>query len=301
MPRNVYFSHGTRSEKHLLEDIVIESISIHGHDVFYIPRKIIKNDRLLNEDMLSQFEKAFKIEMYLENVDGFEGDGKLISKFGLEIRDQVTLVVARRRWNQLIGRYGYTENSVRPREGDLIYFPMTRGLFEIKFVEDKLPFYQLNNVPTFKLTCEMFEYRHENITTGIYDIDSTQDSSSQPWRAEVSFEENNPHDVNEMITLELPSGVTGSAKFLSIEKVNEKYIVNFGALKFDDNEYHRLTVGTVTRGLESETVGVIEDIIDLDDDVNNLMSNLDAQNSTFEVEGNAIIDFDENNPFGEPY
>ena len=171
MPRSVYFSHGTRSEKHILEDILIESIKIMGHDVYYIPRKIIKMDQILNEDFLSQFDKAFKIEMYVESVDGFEGDGKLVAKFGLEIRDQITLVVSRRRWNGLIGKFGYTENSARPREGDLVYFPMTGGLFEIKWVEDKQPFFQLNNTPTFKLTCELYEYSNENINTGVPEVD----------------------------------------------------------------------------------------------------------------------------------
>jgi hypothetical protein len=164
MPRSVYFSERYRAEQNLLEDLLIESMKIMGHDVYYIPRKIVKQDFILNEDVISTFDASFSIEMYVESVDGFEGDGDLMTKFGLEVRDQVTLVCSRRRWNALIGRHGYTNDAVRPREGDLIYLPLTGGLFEIKFVEDKSPFFQLGGTgdskgttPTFKLTCELFE------------------------------------------------------------------------------------------------------------------------------------------------
>lgn len=301
-PRNVYFSHGAKSEQHLLEDILIEALQIYGQDVYYIPRKIIQLDTILNEDVLSQFEKSFKIEMYLENVDGFEGDGKLVSKFGLEIRDQITLVVSVRRWNQLIGRFGYTENSTRPREGDLVYFPMTKGLFEIKWVEDKLPFFQLNNMPTFKLTCELFEYSNQNISTGIADIDEVQRVSSQMWQAYVEFENNVPHTIDEMCVITLPSGVTGSAKFLGVDQTDDGYIGNFGALSFDDGQYHRITVDTTFSGESSNTLSTVTEIINLTAGDSVIFKNdFSAQNSAFEIQGNSFIDFSETNPFGEPY
>lgn len=301
MARNVYFSHGTRSEQHLLEDIVIESMKIFGHDVYYIPRKIVQMDRILNEDYLSSFEKAFKIEMYVESVDGFEGDGKLISKFGLEIRDQVTLVVSRRRWNGLIGRYGYTENSVRPREGDLIYFPMTSGLFEIKWVEDKLPFFQLNNVPTFKLVCEVYEYSNENLNTGVPEVDSVQRAATQMWRAYVDFENNEVHSFDEMCTITLPSGVTGSAKFVGVSQYGDKIAASFGALLFDDEQFHTITVGTTFTGQKTGTVSTVNELIGLNDGNGIVFVNdFSAQNSTFEIQGNSFLDFTESNPFGEP-
>lgn len=301
MPRNVYFSHGARSEQHLLEDILIEALKIYGHDAYYIPRKIVKMDHLLNEDVLSQFEKAFKIEMYVESVDGFEGDGKLISKFGLEIRDQITLVVSRRRWNALIGKFGYTENSTRPREGDLIYFPMTEGLFEIKWVEDKAPFFQLNNTPTFKLTCELFEYSSQNINTGVVAVDKVQNALSQVWRAYVEFD-NALHTLNEFCTITLPSGVTGSAKFIGIENTEDGYLASFGSLSFDDDQFHSITEGTVFTGQDSNTTSTVTQTIGLDDGDEVLFKNdYNAQNSTFETEANSIIDFAEGNPFGEPF
>jgi hypothetical protein len=301
-PRNVYFSHGTRSEKHLLEDILIEAMKIYGHDVYYIPRKIIQMDTILNEDFLSQFDKAFKIEMYVESVDGFEGDGKLVSKFGLEIRDQITVVVSRRRWNGLIGKFGYTENSARPREGDLIYFPMTAGLFEIKWVEDKQPFFQLNNTPTFKLTCELYEYGNQNINTGVPEVDSVQQASSQVWRAYVDFLNDEVHSPDEFCTITLPSGITGSAKFLSVAQYTSMTAASFGSLVFDDGQYHSITVGTTFTGQESETVSTVTQLIDLSDgDAMTFPNDFAAQNSSFAIQGNNFIDFSEGNPFGEPF
>jgi hypothetical protein len=302
MARNVYFSHGTRSEKHLLEDILIEAMKIYGHDVYYIPRKIIQMDTILNEDFLSQFDKAFKIEMYVESIDGFEGDGKLVSKFGLEIRDQITVVVSRRRWNGLIGKFGYTENSARPREGDLIYFPMTAGLFEIKWVEDKQPFFQLNNAPTFKLTCELYEYGNQNINTGVPEVDSVQQVSSQVWRAYVDFLNDEVHAPDEYCTITLPSGITGSAKFLSVAQYTSMTAASFGSLVFDDGQFHSITVGTTFTGQDTETVSTVTQLIDLSDgDAMTFPNDFAAQNSSFGIQGNNFIDFSEGNPFGEPF
>jgi hypothetical protein len=170
MPRNVYFSQGATPEKRLYEDITIEALKIYGHEVYYIPRTIVNTDAIFNEDELSKFGSAYQVEMYLENTDGFEGDGDLLSKFGVEIRDSMTLVLATRRWEELVGRFQPTAEA-RPQEGDLIYFPLVKGLFQINYVEDDNPFYQLSNLPTFKLNCELFEYGNEAIDTGIADID----------------------------------------------------------------------------------------------------------------------------------
>jgi hypothetical protein len=277
-------------------------MKIYGHDVYYIPRKIIQMDTILNEDFLSQFDKAFKIEMYVESIDGFEGDGKLVSKFGLEIRDQITVVVSRRRWNGLIGKFGYTENSARPREGDLIYFPMTAGLFEIKWVEDKQPFFQLNNAPTFKLTCELYEYGNQNINTGVPEVDSVQQVSSQVWRAYVDFLNDEVHAPDEFCTITLPSGITGSAKFLSVAQYTSMTAASFGSLVFDDGQYHSITVGTTFTGQESETVSTVTQLIDLSDgDAMTFPNDFAAQNSSFGIQGNNFIDFSEGNPFGEPF
>jgi hypothetical protein len=169
---NVYFSHGTRNEQYLVEDLIIESLRIYGNEIMYIPRKLVSKDDILGEDRLSEFKAAFPIEMYFENVDNFAGQGAFIQKFGLMMEQSATLVVARRRWDQLIGRFGITTIPNRPCEGDLIYFPLSKGLFEIKFVTHQDPFYQLGKLYVYKLQVELFQYSSERIDTGIKQIDA---------------------------------------------------------------------------------------------------------------------------------
>lgn len=169
---NVYFSHGTRNEQYLIEDLIIESLKIYGNEFFYIPRTLVSKDNILGEDRLSEFKSSFPIEMYFENVDSLDGQGAFIQKFGLMMEQSATLVVARRRWEQLVGRYGQTTLPQRPNEGDLIYFPLSKGLFEIKFVKHQDPFYQLGKLYVYKLQIELFQYASERIDTGIAAIDT---------------------------------------------------------------------------------------------------------------------------------
>ena len=169
---NVYFSHGTRNEQMLKEDLIIEAIRIWGQEFRYIPRKLVSKDNILGEDRLSKFEGSFPIEMYLETTDGFEGQGAFIQKFGLAMEQSATLTVARRRWDQLVGRYGQTTVPSRPNEGDLIYFPLTGGLFELKFVKHQDPFYQLGQLDVYRLEVELFQYSSELIDTGDKDVDA---------------------------------------------------------------------------------------------------------------------------------
>jgi hypothetical protein len=169
--RNPYFTQGITNEQNLMEDIIVESMKIYGQDLFYIPRTLISKDEILGEDRLSEFTSSYPIEMYFENIDNFEGQGAMLQKFGLMMEQSATLVVARRRWEQLIGRTGTTILPNRPCEGDLIYYPMTKGLFEIKFVKHQDPFYQLGKLYVYKLQVELFQYASERLDTGIADID----------------------------------------------------------------------------------------------------------------------------------
>jgi hypothetical protein len=169
--RNVYFSQGTANEQYLVEDIIVESLSIYGQDFYYIPRTLVAKDEILGEDRLSKFKTSYPIEMYLENVDGFEGQGAFIQKFGLMMEQSATLTVSRRRWDQLVGRFDQAQLPNRPCEGDLLYFPLTKGLFEIKFVQHQNPFYQLGKLYVYKLQVELFQYASEQIQTGIPEID----------------------------------------------------------------------------------------------------------------------------------
>ena len=174
MPRNVYFSHGSNAEQVLFEDIQIEALKIYGHETYYLPRKIVTRDMILNEDRESQFDDAYMIEMYIEDIEGFGGEGNLMSKFGIEIRDEVTFVVARRSWNKLVGIWNNTVDNFRPNEGDLIYLPLSNSLFEISFVEHEQPFYQIQNLPVYKLQCRLFEYNDEDFRTGMLEIDQLE-------------------------------------------------------------------------------------------------------------------------------
>ena len=308
MPRSVYFSQRYRPEQNLLEDILIESMKIMGHDVFYIPRKIVKQDFILNEDVISSFDASFLIEMFVESVDGFEGDGDLMTKFGLETRDQLTLVCSRRRWNSLIGRHGYTNDSVRPREGDLIYVPFSGGLFEIKFVEDKSPFFQLGGsgdtkgvIPTFKLTCELFEYSGQEIDTGIAEIDAIQVGHTQGSRAVLDFDGGDVHDLGETLTITLPSGVVGEAELLQYEHTPTGTIATFGTLTFNDGEFHTLTANTALVGQTSGTTSTVTSVVELtNENITSFVNDELAQNSSFDIIGNDYIDFSESNPFGDP-
>lgn len=168
---SVYFGHGSKSEQLFHEDLVVESLKIYGQQFFYIPRTLIAKDEILGEDRLSEFKTAYAIDMYLENVDGFDGQGAFIQKFGLYMEQSATLTVARRTWEQLIGRHGKTIIPTRPCEGDLLYFPLTGGLFEIKFVQHQDPFYQIGKLFVYKLQVELFQYASEKINTGYKEID----------------------------------------------------------------------------------------------------------------------------------
>jgi len=185
MATNPYFSQSVRSEQSLYEDIVIESLKIYGQDIYYLPRDLVNEDRVLGEDVPSRFNSSYKIEMYIENVDGFDGEGDLFTKFGVEIRDQATFVVARRRWSQTVYRHDNEIVIDRPKEGDLLYIPFSRKIFEITHVEHEQPFYQLNNLPTFKLRCELFEYGDEDMDTNILDVDSVEVDYAYTYKVTV--------------------------------------------------------------------------------------------------------------------
>lgn len=168
MPVNPYFSagkgQGTKEEQNFMQDLVDEFIQVNGHDFVYCPREDVNIDHLFGEDVLAAFKSHFVIEMYPENVNIYGGRGDILSKFGLEITDTFDLVVSRRRFEMVTG-------MATPREGDLIYFPAGRALFEVRFMEDELPFYQLGKLCQFKLSCELFTYSQEKMETGYSDID----------------------------------------------------------------------------------------------------------------------------------
>lgn len=171
MGTSVFFNNFASSgEQKLIEDLIVESIRQYGQDMYYIPRTVVQVDNIVNEDTLRQYDTAISIEMYIKNVEGFGGQGDFLSKFNLEIRDQVTFTIARKTFTEEVTQV--KDVITRPREGDLIFFPLNSKIFEIKFVEHEAIFYQFGALQTFDMRCELFEYSNEVMNTGITVIDS---------------------------------------------------------------------------------------------------------------------------------
>lgn len=181
MATNPYFNNiKYKPTQNLMEDLIIESIKTKGIDVYYIPRRYTeKLDNIFGEDPLSKFNISFPIEMYLETFNGFAGEKEVVSKFGIEIMDTLTLSVAKKRFEQEVGKLPpLIDRPIEldaPAMGDLIFFPLSGGLFEIKYVDNKNVFFQGGKLYTYKLECELFKYSMEPIDTGNSDIDQIED------------------------------------------------------------------------------------------------------------------------------
>lgn len=186
MALNPFFLNGSSTEQSLIQDLINEQLKIYGVDVFYLPRKLINTDNILNEVQSSKFDDNFIIEMYINNYEGYTGAGDIMTKFGMSLRDEVNLIVSKERFEEFIAPIMSAIYDVllvdnpadevlvtRPREGDLIWFPYGQRLFEVKFVEHEKPFYQLGKTYVYELQCELFEYENEVIDTSIIDVDET--------------------------------------------------------------------------------------------------------------------------------
>ena len=165
---------GNQSEKRLYEDLIIEGLKIYGNDVYYLPRTLVNRDLILGEDTNSRFDDSYLIEMYMESTEGFAGQQELITKFGLEIREDTTFMVSKRTWDEKVANNANLIATGRPNEGDIIYMPLMNSFFEILFVEDQEPFFQLGNLPVYKLRVTRWEYSGEELNTNITDIDEKE-------------------------------------------------------------------------------------------------------------------------------
>ena len=307
MATSVYFSGAVRSEQDLYEDLVTESIKVFGQDVVYLPRESLGEDALLNEEW-SQFTQAYPVEMYLENVEGFEGDGNLLGKFGLEIRDQANLVVTKRRWDQAVGQ-NIVNGQASPNEGDLIYMTMTQRLFEIKYVEPKSPFYQLQDLPSYTLTAELFEYNDQHFDTGMDEIDAIEWDNATAYSYIVTANTAN-FELGELVTQW--TGVNDSAG----DPINiEGYVAGWEGTdaRITIISPHQSTNGDgtfMTFSVQSATTKKLigknsgtQTYITIDQSgTTKTFYNQDpfADNDEFEVAGDDVIDFTESNPFGDP-
>ena len=205
---------GNTNEKKLYEDLIIEALKIYGHDVYYLPRTLVNRDLILGEDTLSKFDDSYLIEMYVETTEGLAGEQELINKFGLEIREETTFMLSKRRWTNAVDSEHTMIVEGRPNEGDIIYYPLLNKFFEISFVEDQEPFFQLGNLPVYKLRARTWEYSSEKLNTGVTDIDSAEDAFSLDQLAHQFMLE----DGSGALQLENDS-VDGTKNYL----INEEY------------------------------------------------------------------------------
>ena len=310
MPRNVYFSQAVKSEQNLYEDLIIESLGIYGQDVYYIPRTLVNRDNVLNEDPASTFDDAYLLEMYIENTEGFEGAGDLYSKFGLEIRDDATFIVSRRRWETRVGVFDDNTIDPRPQEGDLIFLPMTNSFFEISYVEDDSPFYQLSNLPVYRMQCSLFEYNDEDFDTGITVVDDATSKVAYQLPMDIIITGGNHFEVGETIeqVLVAADGDTPAVKVFGEVQQRTKtsdilskiFVSNIGAS--GTTTAKDFTVGGTITGLTSGYTGTIATIYsDLTDTTGQAWATDEAaQNIDFELDADGFIDFSESNPFGDP-
>lgn len=317
MPRNAYFSQAVKSEQFLYEDLIIESLKIFGQDVFYLPRGIVNKDKILGEDIASSFDDAYMIEAYIENSDGFEGEGDLYSKFGLEIRDEATFIVSRRQWQKFVGIHD-DAITPKPNSGDLLYIPLSNSFFEIRFVEEEQPFYQLSNLPVYKLQCTLFEYNDEQIETGVNVIDSSQAVNTYQVSLDVTVTAGNHFAIGETVTQTVATNITVFGEVQTIVKTSDTAatitVSNIGtvdstnAANVTDSAREFITSSGSAGfsanlvGSESNNTCTITKVYTIDDksEANTFTSDSQAENVQFEIDGDNFIDFSESNPFGDP-
>jgi len=235
--------------------------------------------------------------MYIENTEGFDGEGDLFTKFGVEIRDQATFVVARRRWTTTINRFDNEINSTRPREGDLVYLPLSNSMFQIMAVEHEQPFYQLSNLATYKLRCEKFEYSDEDFDTNIDAIDGIERSYAYEYLLTLDSA-GGGFTVGETVNQTLSSGVIMSGEVAAFsDSDNVLKLIHIGA---NDGNYHefvasRFVVGTTSLDLAGTLASATVSAVAEDNQISQ-----NEQNTDFSTIGADFLDFSENNPFGDP-
>ena len=299
MPRNPHMTPKVRTEQLVYEDIVIEALKMYGQEVVYLPREWQNYDNVLGDDPVSRFSKSYDLQMYIENVEGFDGEGDLFTKFGIELRDQATFVVARREWEKRVALYNDDVSFFRPREGDLIYLKLSKSLFQISKVETETPFYQLSQLPTFRLQAELFENSGEDFDVEDQDL-------------------NTKLETNEAYQVRLTLGFDSAAETTFVAGETVQTIVDSDAGQYmkgevldwndsDDQltlvhvgmtggEFYMWTAGNVVTGQTSGAVGTITAVSErLDEGTSS------QQNSVFSDSANiSFIDFSETNPFGDP-
>ena len=282
MPTNLYFQNTTsHAEQELINSLTSEVIQIHGLDVFYIPRTLVKEDVLLGEDVLAKFSTAYEIEMYLKTTEGFGGEGDLVSKFGLDVRDEVIFTVHK-------DRFELATDMSKPLEGDLVFLPISKGLFEIKFVEHEQPFYQAGKNYSFDITCELYQYSEEQLETGIATIDNIEKELSAAIDLVMTAGGSGTYGVGEAV-YQGPSlaNATGKGMVVSWNEPTRALRVNDTSGTFAASTN---VTGATSGAVWSQASAA---------DYQALPTTPFATNTEFETDGDTILDFSESNPFGD--
>ena len=282
MPTNPYFNnYSSTTEQSLVESLIIECIKQYGIDLLYIPREAVKPDGIYGEDVLSSFTQVYEVECYIKNVEGFAGEGTFLSKLGaLEIRDQATFVVARTRFDDAVDG-----NLTRPREGDLLYFPLSRGLFEIKFVEHRNPFYQLGRLYVYEMRAELFEYSHQKLETGQGEIDVVEDTFGYSVVLRMGLGGPGKYATGETVYQGSSlANATAKAKVVTHDLDTGLVTVNRLAGAF--------LVGSILHGNSS---GLSYDVAEVD--YLSMPSDPISDNKGIENEAQEVVDFSEKDPF----
>ena len=273
---------GSAQEQKTIENLIVETIEIYGQDIYYVPRTIVNKDTVFGEDSDTKFESAKAIRAYVNNVEGWEGQGELLSKFGVRIEDKTTFIFSRDKFKEHVDDSTVLNVEGRPNEGDLIWFPTTKHLFQIMFVEAEKPFYQLGKGYVWECQCELFEYSDEEIDTGITDLDNIETAFANAITVGLVAGGSGAFTAGETVTGGT-SNVTAEVK--SFDAATRTLIVINRSGTFSVPE--TITGGTSSASWTTATYNTI----------NNTNSEYD-QNNDFETADNDIIDFTETNPFG---
>lgn len=286
MPTNPFFDHETVSaEQQLIEDMTIEAIQINGSDMIYLPRDIVNEDYLYGEDQQSEFNKGYWLETYVESVDEFGGEGEFFAKFGLEVRDEAFFVISKRRFQEQV------QHLEHAREGDLIYWPLSKKLFEIKHVDHENPFYNLGKLHTYRMTVQLFRYSQEEFDTGIPEIDAVDPDLG--YGGQMVFEDGGTGDYHQDETVFVGpdlENATVKAVVVAWDPDNNLLVVNKIVGTFSDGDAVQNEALTV-----SHTIAV-----DGAPPTANVPADAGADNLDIQREADKIINFSEDNPFGEP-
>lgn len=273
---------GSAQEQTFVENLIVESIELYGQDVYYLPRTYVNRDTILDEVENSNFTQALAVRAYVNNVEGWEGQGELLSKFGVRIEDKTTFVFSRKKFTEKVDDNATLNVEGRPNEGDLIWFPTTKHLFEIKFVEAEKPFYQLGKGYVWECQCELFEYSDEQLDTGVAEIDAIETAFANAITVTLAAGGTDDFEVGETVTGGI-SNVTAEVK--SWDSATRTLIIINRSGTFTIPE--TITGGTSLASWTTESYNTL----------NNQNSEYD-QNYDFEDLDDDIIDFSEGNPFG---